>query len=125
MNDIDGDALERMCRATFRDHEGLLLRDGAWTPETLVAWKKDLMGDATAIEGVVNHIHLRQVFFDAEDYLTDEIIYAARKIQSSWAQTLSRAFPVDSFEVEFIQPTEGESDICDFQLTVRRKRNAV
>lgn len=124
MSDLDIDAFERACRATFQEYEGLLLSDGAWTPETLSAWKAQLKDDASAIESVVNHMHMRQVFFDAEDYLAEEVATAASRIQACWIQTLARMLPRQSFEVELLQPTGDEVDIGEFQLTVRRRRGA-
>lgn len=124
MSDIDTDALERVCHATFTEHDGLLLRDGAWTSETLSAWRGQLKDDLSAIEAVVNHMHLRTVFFDAEDYSTDEIASAAHRIQASWTRTLRNMYPDQSFEVEFIQRAGEHTDIHDFELTVRRKRGS-
>jgi hypothetical protein len=125
MSDLDAKQFERACRSNFHEHAGLLLRDGAWTPETLTAWKAQLRGDASAIEAAVNHFHIRQLFFDAEDYDESEVLSAAEELRECWTRTLNSMFPDGSFSVEMFAPTGAECDIAEFQLTVRRKRGAV
>lgn len=80
-----------------------------YSPSQFQDWWKELGGDRSRIEGVVNHVHLWDLFDLDEEGLPDEAIRdLALVLASTWRCALQHRFPRKIFEVRAILDDPGE-----------------
>ncbi|MGE3180406.1 MAG: hypothetical protein AB7N71_02150 [Phycisphaerae bacterium] len=73
-------------------------------------------GDARAVERVLNHRHVLDLFTAVESEPSDElVIYLGRTLREMWACKLKRDFPQRRFIVTFYE--ENVEDLLDYQVT--------
>ncbi|MDP5136289.1 hypothetical protein ORJ04_10045 [Rheinheimera baltica] len=105
----------------FEMVEDCLLRKGAWTKETFLSWKETLGNDNSRIEKVINHYHLRQLFWFVNGHLDttlDEMIEIGRFLKSSWMAKLDQQFPTLNIVVEFDERFPEDGYLDDLNVTV-------
>lgn len=126
MTEIVTEEFDRLCNAKFSEVRGCILRDGAWTEETLDDWFHQLEENRSAIESEINHIHLEQLFWlgDDDDLKPDEVIDVGRKIKEVWEASLNKSFPRTPTVVRFDETTPPDGWLRDLQVTVYVQRNA-
>lgn len=78
-------------------------------------------GDKRAVEAVMNHWHILQMFNTESDGPSeDQIVYLGRLLKETWACKLRRDFPDRHFTVSF---PEGETeDLYDYEVTFFQRR---
>ena len=108
---------EALCAAHFDEHEGLILRDGAWTPKALAEWKAQLPHNPSEIEAAINHVHLRVLFWQPATLDVDEVRKIGTRIRDAWTDTLREGFPDRQFRVLFHDQIDEEGFMDDFQVT--------
>lgn len=92
-------------------------------PETVANWSNHLKGDKGAVERVVNHRHIVDLFPAVKEPPTREIlIHLGRILRDAWAAKLRLDFPDRSFVVFFQE--EDCLDLGDFQVTFFAERPA-
>ena len=67
----------------------------------------DKLDDFSAVEKVVNRVHMFDLFSYSEDVVDIEFRQAAKLIKSAWSFALKESFPKDSF---FVQVGEAEDE---------------
>ena len=100
----------------FVEFEGCLLWHDA-TPDLFFQWMTTLGGNCTAVEGVMNHVHITDVFLNAPEVPTDEQVdYLGHLLKDMWSLKLRRDFPHLDVQVDFRWDDPEASDTA--QLTV-------
>lgn len=104
----------------FVEFEGCLLWDDA-SPESFFGWMKSTGENRTAVEKVMNHVHITDFFFSAPEEPTNEQIdYFGALLKDMWSLKLRRDFPDLEVQVEFWWDDREASDTA--QITVYCQR---
>lgn len=86
---------------TFVEHQGCLLWEG-FTPQSFEDWMRSTEGNRTAVEGVMNHRHITDLFLNAQEQPTPEqIAYLGYLLRDIWKFKLTKDFPHLDVQVEF------------------------
>ena len=96
----------------FVEHEDCILFKG-FSEESFRGFWEQTQGDRRAIEWVMSHQHIIDLFPDA-DPTDEQILYLGRLIREMWAVKLARDFPARRFVVEFCE--EETDDLLDYQV---------
>lgn len=84
----------------FVVERGCVLLKERYEPSALDQWWAQLAGDVAALEAVVNHVHVWDLFDqDAVDGLEGACSEMAELIAATWRCALAEAFPDRSFSV--------------------------
>jgi len=87
---------------------GCVLLKERYDERNFEAWWTELNGDRAAIEEVVNHLHLWDVFDAREEQVPEEALNSIGEVLvRTWRCALSEQFPDRSFRVEL---SNDESD---------------
>ncbi len=124
MRDLIREEFDALRAATFQEHAGLVLRDGAWTEDTLSQWRLQFPDEPAKIESVINHVHLRLLYWQPCTLDIDEVRDVGRQIRDAWRETLFREFPDRRFEVMFYDEVAEDGSLDDFEVTVFQVRPA-
>lgn len=104
----------------FTEHDGCIFR-GDVNIEIYEQWKEQTKGNKTAIESVMNHIHVLDIFPNVEQPPTrEQIIFLGRQMQQMWAAKLRNDFPSLNVVVDFAQ--DCGNDLLEYQLTCYQER---
>lgn len=102
-------------------HDGCLLRDG-FTLENYEGFLVQTNRDKQAVESVMNHFHLTDLFPHKDDSPTKEqLIFLGRVLKEMWQAKVQSEFPELKVTVHF-----KEKNIewpLDYMLTVYQERN--
>lgn len=91
---------------TFREVRGCVLLPWVFDAASFDEWWASTRGDVRRIEAALNHLHLWDVFPDA-DSSPDALRYAGERLAASWSAALASQFPERDFLVRF---TDDEED---------------
>jgi hypothetical protein len=108
-------AFSRMFWPEFTEHDGCVLFAG-FGPTVYQEWLESCEGDRAAVEAVMNHRHLLDLFYHAADSATPaQLTYLGRVLKDIFTAKLQYLFPSRVFTVEF---DEGPfANPLDYQLT--------
>ncbi|WP_155246753.1 hypothetical protein [Salinispora arenicola] len=70
------------------------------------SWFDELKGDRRAVEGVVNHVHLWDVFAPNSEAEYAVLAELAQRISAMWRAALKSAFPSREFIVSVVDASE-------------------
>jgi hypothetical protein len=105
----------------FVVHDGCLLREG-FTLENFNQWMNATNGDRTAVEAMMNHEHILDLFVNHESELTSEqVLLAGRVLREMWCAKLSKDYPHLPVTVSF-PDDELFEDLLDYEITVYLNR---
>ena len=118
MRDLWKEEFSRIRDAGFSEVDGFILRDGAWTEESLQEWREVWAGNSAKIEALINHVHVARLFWQSgEDLDARDVIVAGKLIQQSWAETLRDQHPDKNIVVEFDESLPDDGWLGDLQVT--------
>jgi len=104
---------------TFVEHDGCLFR-GHPNVEIYEQWKAQMGDDKSAIEGMMNHVHILDLFPNVEKPPTrDHIVYIGRQLRDMWSAKVRNDFPHLDVVVEFF---DGGEDLLEYQITLFQNR---
>jgi hypothetical protein len=83
---------------------------GAAVPESYAEWKAKHGSDPSAIEAVLNHRHLFDLFPVAPEPSRDVVLHLGRGLKEMWTAKLPRDFPDRRFVVSFPEDFDVEVD---------------
>ena len=113
-------AYGRMFWPEFVEHDGCILRAG-FNVESYDGFMQRCEGDRTAIEKVMNHWHICDLFGGADQEPTgDQVVYLGRALKDMWQCKLDREFPGADMIVLFGE--EGCDDLLDYEITFYQSR---
>jgi hypothetical protein len=104
----------------FRIHDDCVLF--ANCPDTAFDhWMQHTTGDRTAVEAVLNHRHILDLFTSSEFEPSEEaVVHLGRLMREMWSCKLARDFPGRTIVVSFEE--EVGDDMLDYQITFYHKR---
>lgn len=119
MSELDTKSFDEISSVKFELKDGCILRKGAWDEETLAEWQAKFDEDSKSIESVINHVHIQNLFWLAEDEQLDveDMKDAGNKLRDAWAATLSSDFPDSTFEVILEDSVLEDGWVGDMSVT--------
>lgn len=104
-------AVMRLLVPQFDEVRGCVLIRGAgnYSPESFEQWWSKLDGNVPAIEDVINHLHLWDVFTGSdENPLTEQALNEfGQSLVLTWTAALARSYPDRKFLVEMVNDEGG------------------
>lgn len=83
----------------FIEVEGCIILREKYIPSSFETWWKQLDGDRTAVESVLNHVHLWDLFSGDENIPEGGLEYLGGVLRCCWECSLRQAFPGHTFDV--------------------------
>lgn len=103
----------------FELYDGYVLRKG-FDPDNLRAFEAQPGLDRASIEIVMNHIHIADFHYGADDISAGKLIRLGEILQQIYQVKLASAFPDREFIVTFLQPEDPE-DYINYESHYRQK----
>jgi hypothetical protein len=102
-------AVMRLLVPDFVEMRGCVLRRESYAPENLEHWWTTLDGDVSAIEEMINHVHLWDVFLGLSHSPLEDRALAefGTSMALTWEAALLQRFPERRFVVEFLAEPES------------------
>jgi hypothetical protein len=98
---------------SFVEVRGCVVLEERHDERTFEEWWRKLEGDCAAIEEVINHFHLWDVFeFEDEDVPEEGLTYVGEVLVRTWRCALSEQFPEREFRVQLF------NDVNDYGPTI-------
>lgn len=106
------------CKVLFPDfvvHESGVFLESRFTVEAFSSWMETCNSDVVAVEKVLNHMHLYDVFGGCSDRV-DEAVYEqlCRIVAQSWTMVLLSKFPEKKFSVQAIVSDQEYGPVVTF-----------
>jgi len=106
------------CKVLFPDfvfHESGVFLESGFTVEAYSSWMKNCNNDVVAVEKLLNHMHLYDVFGGCTDRV-DEAVYEqlCRIVAQSWRMVLLSKFPEKKFCVQAIISDQEYGPVVTF-----------
>ncbi|MFT3676818.1 MAG: hypothetical protein QM781_13075 [Chitinophagaceae bacterium] len=74
-----------------------------YNPDSYLIWKNKFNNDSKAIERMVNHVHIYDVFDHCSDTISESIFEeVARLLQKSWIYYFRSLYPDKQINVEYV-----------------------
>lgn len=103
-------------------HDGCLLQAG-FDANNYDTWLKVTNGNRTAVERVINHVHILDLFLNRDPNPTSaQVILAGRLLRDMWGAKLKRDFPALNIVVDF-PDAEAFDDLLDYEISVYQARD--
>ena len=96
---------------------------GPGVPESYAAWRASHGDDPGAIEAVLNHLHLLDLFPMAPEPSRDAVLHLGIVLREMWTAKLHRDFPDRQFIVSFSETFDLRVD--NPEITFYTKRSGV
>ena len=109
----------------FTVHDDCIFLHPLGAPSAIVVyddWMRHCKGDRTAVERVMNHQHIADLFGDPEFEPTPQaLVHLGRLLQEMWSCKLVRDFP--ERRVTVVLSGEGSEDLLDYEITLFQQRD--
>ncbi len=104
----------------FAEHDGCVFFT-RFREESYRGFMLQTGGDRHAVEAVMNHRHICDLFCSNESAPTrDQVIYMGRLLKDMWSAKLQRDFPSKRFVVSF--PEKIYEDLLEYEVTFFQER---
>jgi len=105
----------------FMEHDGCIFWKHRFTEENYKSFMVQTKGDKTAVEAVMNHEHILDIFSNPPNKPSREIVlYIGRLLKEIWQVKLDREFPGRQIKVSF--PEEFSEDLLHYEVTFFQER---
>lgn len=99
----------------FTIHDGCVMF-ASFDIDCYNTWMKHTSDDRRAVEAVMNHRHIVDLFSEEESVVGRELVmHLGRTIQDMWSCKLKRDFPDRQITVSF--PSDYYEDLTDYEVT--------
>jgi hypothetical protein len=106
---------------SFVEHDGCILLSGRFDQDNLKSWLAATGGDRQAVEGVINHTHILDLFVRHDSEPTPEqIIWLGRLLKEMRQAKVDRDFLGRRVVVSF--PEDAGEDLFGYEITVFQAR---
>ncbi|WP_426132566.1 hypothetical protein [Pseudomonas sp. PWP3-1b2] len=106
------------CKVLFPDfvvHESGVFLESSFTVEAFVSWMEPCNNDVVAVEKVLNHLHLYDVFAGCGSRVEDAVYeQLCRIVAQSWRMLLLSKFPEKKFCVQAIVSDQEYGPVVTF-----------
>jgi len=92
-------ALSTVCWPNFTEYRGCVILEWKFSRENVDLWLAELDGDTSAVEQVVNHVHLWETIGANGPVEQSAVEWLANRIGSMWQSRLREEFPGRRFVV--------------------------
>jgi hypothetical protein len=100
----------------FVEYDGCVLLADRLDPANFRDWMGSTKGDRRAVEAVLNHTHIADLFCPGGVEPTrEQVVHLGRALRDMWAAKLALDFPGRRFAVTF--PEDGCDALVDYQVT--------
>lgn len=100
----------------FVEHDGCVLLAERLDQANFRDWMASTKGDRRAVEAVLNHTHITDLFGDGGTQPTrEQVMYLGRLLREMWAAKLARDFPDRRFVVSF--PEDECESLQDYEVS--------
>jgi len=104
----------------YEVHDGCVFFAG-FSEESYRGFMQQTSGNRQAVEAVMNHCHILDLFCGPELNPTrEQVVYLGRLLKEMWAAKLQRDFPNKQFVVSF--PEAPSDDLLDYEVTFFQER---
>ena len=111
----------RMLWPQFMEYDDCVLFTDRFTEKNCRAFMEQTKGDNRAVEVVMNHWHIEDMFCSAEPRSTQEmILYIGRLLKDIWQPKLAPDVPNRSVSVSF--PEEYQEDFLNCEISLFQDR---
>ena len=95
----------------FIEHEKCVFR-GTAIPSSYSQWKEKFGDNTQTIEGMLNHLHIHDLFFDGTEPEPNHalVAYIGNLLRETWATKLALDFPDRVFDVHFPERFDNAID---------------
>jgi hypothetical protein len=105
----------------FLEHDDCVFFAERFTEENYRGFMEQTKGDKAAVEAVMNHQHITDIFYNAEPKPTREVVlYIGRLLKDVWQTKLNRDFPNRKITVSF--PEEHQDDLLHYEVSFFQER---
>ena len=102
---------------TFVEHDGCILLSGRFDQDNFQRWLVATGGDRSAVEGVINHTHILDLFVQHNTEPTrEQVVWLGRLLKEMWQAKLECDFPDRRIVVSF--PEDAGDDLLGYEITV-------
>lgn len=102
---------------SFVEHDGCVLLAGRFDHQNFESWLAATNGDRRAVEGVMNHTHILDLFVQHQTEPTQEqVVWLGRLLKEMWQAKLDREFPGRDIVVSF--PEDAGDDLLGYEITI-------
>jgi hypothetical protein len=103
----------------FVEHDRCVLLADRLDSATFQRWMASTNGDRRAVEAVLNHTHVADLFRpDGIEPTREQVVHLGRVLRDMWAAKLARDFPGRRFVVTF--PEDGCPALVDYEVSFRQ-----
>jgi hypothetical protein len=103
------------------EHDDCVFFADRFSKENYRAFMEQTKGDKSAVEAVMNHTHLLDIFCNAQPRPTrDMVLYVGRLLKDIWQAKLNRDVPNRRIRVSF--PEEHEDDLLYYEVSFFQER---
>jgi len=102
---------------SFVEHDGCILLAGRFNQDSFQSWVVATGGDRRAIEGVINHTHILDLFLRHDAAPTrEQVVWLGRLLREMWQAKVDRDFPGRGVVVSF--PEDAGDDLLGYEIAV-------
>ena len=103
----------------FIEHDGYVLLAEQFDPASVAQWRQELGDDRAAVERMVNHVHVYDLFNNnpADTDKTALAAYLGQVLAQCWHHALHAAFPDKRFTVEYTSEPDDYGPTISFAQT--------
>jgi hypothetical protein len=102
---------------SFVEHDGCILFASRFNRDNFQSWVAATGGDRRAIEGVINHTHILDLFVQHASHPTrEQVVWLGRLLKEMWQAKVDRDFPGRGVVVSF--PENAGDDLLGYEITV-------
>ncbi len=92
-------SVARLLLPEFIVHQGGVFLRSQFTEASFDQWFVELK-NLTAVERMLNHVHVYDVFGNADNATEEEFLQVAKLLHRTWDFSLSKVFPEHQFDVD-------------------------
>jgi hypothetical protein len=106
----------------FIEHDGCIFLGDRISEESYQAFMAQTKGDKSAVEAVMNHQHIIDLFSRSQHERPTRkvVLYLGRLLREIWQAKLSRDFPTRKITVTFLD--DEVEDLLEYQVTFFQQR---
>jgi hypothetical protein len=105
----------------FVEHDDCIFFAGRFTEKNYLAFMAQTNGNKSAVEAVMNHEHVLDMFSNAPIKPSREmVLYVGRLLKEVWQAKLNQEFPSRSITVSF--PEDFSEDLLYYEVTFFQNR---
>ncbi len=112
----------RLFWPNFVEHKGCIFLASHFDEAKFNDWAESTNWNLTAIESVINHLHILDLFPNDSEATKEQIIYLGGNLKKMWEAKLAFDFPSAQISVIFDYDKDDPDGLLGFEITFFQKR---